>query len=57
LFVEEPLDLVNSLDILAAIETVAGRSLHWLERGNFLFPVAKHEGLNAREAADLADPE
>ena len=55
LFVKEALDFEDGLDILAAVEAVAARAFHRLERGEFGLPIAQDKSLRGRQAAHLPD--
>ena len=57
LFVKEPLDLEDGLDVLAAVEAVPARAFHRLECGEFRLPVAQNECLGGRQAAHFPDTE
>src|SRR5579862_5546246 len=53
--VEQALDAQHGVNVFAAIEAMALRALDGLEHGELGFPVAQHEGLGVRQAADFAD--
>src|SRR5271155_5266383 len=57
LVVQQPLDLEDDLDILAAIQAASVGSLHRLKRREFALPIAQDEGLRRSQAADFADAE
>ena len=57
LLVEQALDLQHHLDVLAAVEPVAGAGFLGAQPGKLGFPEAQHVGLDAGQARHVADPE
>src|SRR5882762_6348482 len=53
--VEQALDAEDHVDIILAVKPKAAGTFHWLEHGEFGFPVAKDERFQIRQAADFAD--
>src|SRR5207245_1234631 len=55
--VEQALDLQHGLNVLAAVEPMALRTFHRLQRGELALPVAQDKGFGGGEPADFADAE
>src|SRR6266404_2925406 len=53
--VEQALDFKDEIDIFLAVHAVAVGGFYRLEHGKLCFPIAQHERLELREAADFAD--
>src|SRR2546422_11691593 len=56
LVVEQALDAQHQLEVLLAVETLAGGILLGPEQLELGLPVAQHVGRNLRDRLDLSDP-
>jgi hypothetical protein len=56
IFIEKSLDLQDEIQVLSPVEPLKGSPLMWFDDFKFRFPITKHMGFEARNAADLSDP-